>query len=60
VRSLLESALNRAVSILQSNRAALDEGAAALLAHETLSAEDLPKVQANGAPQLVALAHDPP
>ena len=45
VRSHLEGALSRAVSILKVNRPALDEGAAALLAHETLSAEELPKVQ---------------
>jgi cell division protease FtsH len=45
VRSHLEGALARAVGILKVNRAALDEGAAALLAHETLNAEDLPKVQ---------------
>ena len=43
VRSLLEGALARAVAILQANRAALDEGAAALLAHESLTAEELPK-----------------
>ena len=34
----------RAVEILQANRAALDEGAAALLAHELLEADELPKV----------------
>ena len=44
VRAHLEAARGRAVAILQSNRAALDEGAAALLSHETLSAEELPKV----------------
>ena len=44
VRAHLESARGRAVAILQANRAALDEGAAALLAHETLTAEELPKV----------------
>ncbi len=44
VRAHLEGALNRAVGILKANRPALDEGAAALLAHETLNAEDLPKV----------------
>ena len=37
VRSHLEAALERAVEILRDNRAALDEGAAALLAHETLT-----------------------
>src|SRR5262249_27145822 len=60
VRSLLEGALNRAVRILQNNRAALDEGATALLARETLSAEDLPKVKTDGAPQPAALAYDTP
>ena len=39
-------AMARAVGILRENRAALDEGAAALLAHETLTAEELPKVKA--------------
>ena len=37
-------ALARAVGILRANRAALDEGAAALLAHEVLNADELPKV----------------
>ncbi len=45
VRTLLETALARAIGILRDNRAALDEGAASLLAHETLSAEDLPAVR---------------
>ncbi|HET7880522.1 MAG TPA: ATP-dependent zinc metalloprotease FtsH [Acetobacteraceae bacterium] len=44
VRAHLDAALGRAVGILRANRAALDEGAAALLAHETLGAEELPKV----------------
>jgi cell division protease FtsH len=43
VRSRLEGALARAVAILTVNRAELDAGAAALLAHESLSAEELPK-----------------
>jgi len=43
VRSRLEGALARAVDILTVNRAELDEGAAALLAHESLSADELPK-----------------
>jgi cell division protease FtsH len=43
VRSHLEGALARAVGILKVNRTELDEGAAALLAHESLSAEELPK-----------------
>jgi cell division protease FtsH len=43
VRSHLEGALARAVGILKVNRAELDEGAAALLAHESLSTEELPK-----------------
>ena len=43
VRSRLEGALAQAVAILKTNRAELDEGAAALLAHETLSADELPK-----------------
>jgi cell division protease FtsH len=46
VRAKLEGALSRAVGILQANREALDEGAASLLAHETLGAEELPKVKA--------------
>ena len=43
VRSHLEGALARAVGILTVNRAELDEGAASLLAHELLSAEELPR-----------------
>jgi len=50
VRAHLEAGLKRAVSILRENRAALDEGAAALLAHETLSEEEIPR------PKPVALA----
>ncbi|HEY2616093.1 MAG TPA: ATP-dependent zinc metalloprotease FtsH [Acetobacteraceae bacterium] len=49
VREHLDGALARAVGILRANRAALDEGAAALLAHETLGAEELPKVMAEAA-----------
>ena len=45
VRGHLETALSRALAILRANRPALDEGAADLLAHETLNAEELPKVQ---------------
>jgi cell division protease FtsH len=45
VRAHLEAARSRAVSILQANRAALDEGAAALLAHETLGMDELPKIR---------------
>ena len=45
VRSHLGGALERAVEILRENRPALDEGAASLLAHETLTAEELPKVK---------------
>jgi cell division protease FtsH len=46
VRAYLERALSRALAILRENRAGLDEGAAALLAHETLSADELPRVVA--------------
>jgi cell division protease FtsH len=49
VRGYLEGALARAVGILKVNRAALDEGAAALLAHETLAGEDLPTVRSERA-----------
>ncbi len=49
VRGRLEGALGRAVGILTVNRAGLDEGAAALLAHESLTAEELPKVVGVGA-----------
>ena len=45
VRSHVEAARARAFGILQDNRAALDEGAEALLAHETLGADELPKVK---------------
>jgi cell division protease FtsH len=46
VRGRLEGALARAVGILTVNRAELDEGALALLAHESLTAEELPRVKA--------------
>jgi cell division protease FtsH len=45
VRGRMEGALARAVGILTVNRTALDEGAASLLVHETLTAEELPKVK---------------
>jgi cell division protease FtsH len=48
VRARMEGALARAVGILTVNRAELDEGAASLLAHETLTAEELPKVKQVG------------
>ena len=43
VRAYMDAALKRAVTILRENRAALDEGAAALLAHETLVGADIPR-----------------
>jgi cell division protease FtsH len=43
VRAHLDAALERALDILRSNRAALDAGAAALLAHETLTADEIPR-----------------
>ena len=43
VRSRLDAALARAVGILRENRATLDEGATALLAHETLNADEIPR-----------------
>ena len=46
VRGRLEGALARAVGILTVNRAELDEGALALLARESLTAEELPRVKA--------------
>ncbi len=45
VRGRMERALARAVGILQTNRPALDAGAESLLAHETLTAEELPVVR---------------
>jgi cell division protease FtsH len=42
VRALVEQALHRAVGILRAHRAELDEGAALLLAKETLTREELP------------------
>ena len=44
VRARMENALSRAVRILTANRAALDEGAASLLARETLTTDELPEV----------------
>jgi cell division protease FtsH len=43
VRIRLEAALSRAIAILQENRAELDAGAASLLAHETLSGDEIPR-----------------
>jgi cell division protease FtsH len=43
VRAHLDTALQRAVDILRGNRAALDQGAEALLAHETLSGDEIPR-----------------
>ena len=45
VREHVEAARARAVGILRDNREALDEGAALLLAHETLTGDELPKVK---------------
>jgi cell division protease FtsH len=42
VRLLCQQALDRAIAILAANRGALDEGAARLLAQESLTAEDIP------------------
>ncbi len=50
VRGYLEGALKRALAILSENRASLEEGAQALLAHEVLSGKDIPR------PKPVALA----
>ena len=46
VRTYLETALARAISILHANRDALDAGAAALLARETLSGKEIPRPKA--------------
>jgi cell division protease FtsH len=43
VRRHLDGALARALDILQANREALDAGAAALLARETLSGDEIPR-----------------
>ena len=45
VRALLKRALDRALAVLRANRAQLDEGAEALLTHETLTGADIPKPQ---------------
>jgi cell division protease FtsH len=50
VRGYLEAALKRAIAILTENRSALEEGAQALLAHESLSGSEIPR------PKPVALA----
>ena len=50
VKEHLERALQRALNILRENRSALEEGATALLAHETLSGSEIPR------PKPVALA----
>ncbi len=43
VRTLLRDALARAVAILTTNRAVLDTGAESLLAHETLTGDEIPR-----------------
>jgi cell division protease FtsH len=43
VRQRLEAALKRAIAILEENRPELDAGAADLLAHETLTGEEIPR-----------------
>jgi cell division protease FtsH len=43
VRRLLAEALERAIAILRRNRAVLDAGAEALLAHETLTGDEIPR-----------------
>ena len=43
VRAHLDMALQRAVDILRGNRPALDQGAEALLARETLSGDEIPR-----------------
>jgi cell division protease FtsH len=43
VRTLLTRALDRALAILRTNRAQLDEGAAKLQARETLTADEIPR-----------------
>jgi cell division protease FtsH len=45
VRARREAALSRAARILQENRQAWEEGAQALLAHETLTADQLPHLK---------------
>jgi cell division protease FtsH len=54
VRAHVEAARSRAVAILRDNREALDEGAAALLAHETLGADELPAVKMVAVPAKAA------
>jgi cell division protease FtsH len=48
VRALLKRALDRALAVLRANRAQLDEGAEALLAHETLTGAEIPRPQPEG------------
>ncbi len=43
VRVLLQHALDRALAILRDNREVLDAGAESLLAHEVLTADEIPK-----------------
>jgi len=45
VRGHLDAALERALDILRANRPALDAGAEALLAHETLAGDEIPRPQ---------------
>lgn len=51
VRSLIDTALRRALNILEQNRAVLEQGAQALLTRETLTGDELPKPQPEPAPR---------
>ncbi|MBS0638545.1 MAG: ATP-dependent zinc metalloprotease FtsH [Proteobacteria bacterium] len=48
VRALLKHALERALAVLRANRTQLDEGAEALLAHETLAGDEIPRPRPEG------------
>ena len=50
VRALVDAALQRALAILRQNRDKLEQGAKALLEKETLTADELPKPQAELTP----------
>jgi len=59
VRELVETAERRALAVLQARRADLDAGAALLLEHETLTADDFPPLR-RGAEAATTGAPRPP
>jgi len=50
MRSLIDDAFQRAVGLLETHRAALEEGALRLIEKETLNSDELPSLEMTSAP----------